>query len=188
MSQLVARILLAILMVPCATVVYTLVLVGYLEWGSRRDINGFMFGTLAAWAFIVIWWLLLWGRDVRWQSWRVIATALAFPLSVAVGAVPGLLGAQIVQDDFGMFIGGMTAVFVWLVLTVLIWRETTAERQARHRVGSSGRRSLRCPACDYDMAGLDRSVCPECGARYTVDELVGVQLEAAGGQLEDGAA
>ena len=32
-----------------------------------------------------------------------------------------------------------------------------------------------CPECGYSMNGLDNSACPECGRRYTLDELIGLQ-------------
>ena len=35
-----------------------------------------------------------------------------------------------------------------------------------------GRINLNCPDCGYVMVGLSESRCPECGARFTLDELV----------------
>ena len=40
------------------------------------------------------------------------------------GALVGM-----VEDSFGAFIGGVIAILFWLLGTVLIWRETTAERR-----------------------------------------------------------
>ena len=39
---------------------------------------------------------------------------------------------------------------------------------------------VRCPACDYRMVGLTESRCPECGAQYTLSELLAEVLDRAG--------
>lgn len=35
--------------------------------------------------------------------------------------------------------------------------------------------SVRCPSCSYSMNGLHECTCPECGARFTIDELLAAQ-------------
>jgi hypothetical protein len=64
---------------------------------------------------------------------------------------------------------------VWVLLTVLIWRETAGERIARLK--TAGSQIVSCPLCGYNMTGLIESRCPECGSRYTVDELLASQRE-----------
>src|SRR6185295_18227797 len=41
--------------------------------------------------------------------------------------------------------------------------------------GADGAVSVHCPRCGYSMSGLDAAACPECGARYTLDELIRAQ-------------
>jgi hypothetical protein len=42
-------------------------------------------------------------------------------------------------------------------------------------IGPGGVVNLHCPDCGYAMAGLYSSICPECGARRTLDALVRAQ-------------
>lgn len=34
---------------------------------------------------------------------------------------------------------------------------------------------VRCPTCDYSLVGLRDLRCPECGTRFTIDELIRAQ-------------
>ncbi len=75
--------------------------------------------------------------------------------------------------SFTMFIGGVLAMLFWLFVTVFLWRETTAERAAR--VGGAGSSAVTCPTCGYNLTGLAEARCPECGTRFTLDELLASQ-------------
>ncbi len=37
---------------------------------------------------------------------------------------------------------------------------------------AEGHPNVNCPGCGYSMVGLHQSRCPECGNRYTLDELL----------------
>lgn len=52
-----------------------------------------------------------------------------------------------------------------------------AHARARGREIIEGGIAVRvlCPRCSYSMSGLESSTCPECGARYTLDELIRAQ-------------
>ncbi len=39
------------------------------------------------------------------------------------------------------------------------------------------RSELTCPRCEYALNGLHVATCPECGQRYTIDELVNNAME-----------
>jgi DNA-directed RNA polymerase subunit RPC12/RpoP len=73
---------------------------------------------------------------------------------------------------FHMF-GTILAPLLWLIATVFIWRETPAERG--RRVRSAGNAGIACPTCGYNLTGLSESRCPECGNRFTLDELLAAQ-------------
>ena len=45
----------------------------------------------------------------------------------------------------------------------------------RRVVDRAGAVRVRCPDCGYSMVGLESTTCPECGVRYTVDELIRAQ-------------
>jgi len=41
-----------------------------------------------------------------------------------------------------------------------------------------------CPACGYNMTGLNLATCPECGAKYSLDELMAGQPEQQQSEIE----
>lgn len=172
MSQLLARIMLAIFMLPSATVVYVVTLMVV----ESRRIFSYPYRTYAmwfsagvvSWLFIALYWTLLWRSSIQWTPQRVSRTLFASAGAIAAGVVTGALLAPI-DDDFGFFIGTVVAPLVWLILTTLAWRETRAER------GAAGQAALTCPTCGYNLTGLQSARCPECGTLFTVDELISRQ-------------
>ena len=89
-------------------------------------------------------------------------------------ALTEFLGTSI--DKVGAIVyAGNVFCILWIVASTLAWRETKAERAAR--LCGRGDRLLPCPKCGYNLTGLRETRCPECGATYTVDELVGALVE-----------
>ncbi len=173
MSSLLARILLAIFMLPLAAVVYFVTIVAFIEatnWNQQEA--GFILAGAATWVFLAVFWCLLWLRTVRWAPWRIGWTVAAAAAAAALGAVLGLLMAA-VEEELGAFIGSVTTPILWLAFTVFVWRETGGERIARVR--AAGGTAIACPRCGYNMTGLRATSCPECGAHYTLDELLALQ-------------
>jgi hypothetical protein len=173
MSQLVSRILLAILMFPAAFLVYVGIAVPLGTRGGGPDLLVFLSASTVTGIFIVGWWVLLWRRSVRWTRGRVALTAFAVPIVLGPGLVIGAWAEDLVGEGFGAFLGGVTAIFSWLIATVFIWRETAEERAARIRAG--GPQTIVCPRCGYNLTGLRQTACPECGGTWTVDELLATQ-------------
>ena|GEM_PF-1427876 len=58
-----------------------------------------------------------------------------------------------------------------LLATMTVYRM----RRGKALFTAEGRVNLNCPSCGYCMVGLEQSRCPECGNRYTLDELVAKQ-------------
>ena len=79
-------------------------------------------------------------------------------------------------------LGGLAATVLWIIGTICIWRETAAERGAR--IARAGVGTLVCPNCGYNMTGLSEARCPECGNRFTIDELLASQPERAASAAE----
>ena len=173
MSRLMARIMLAVFMLPVSMLFYIFAFaVLYNSVMNRRETPCLLVTGLATAAFVGVYWVLLWRRSVRWTRPRVLGSIGIAPGAVAVGAAAGW-GMNIVEDDLVEFIFGPVITFAWLLGTVFVWRETKHERASR--LESSSGTSVVCPACGYNLTGLRGTTCPECGASYTVDELFASQ-------------
>ncbi|MBV8780233.1 MAG: hypothetical protein JO353_02440 [Phycisphaerae bacterium] len=188
MSQLVARILLTIFMLPAATVVYifTFVFNDRLGVGNREMID-FLISGATAWGFVIIYWLLLWRKGVQWNSTRALLTLLSALAAIGIGALLGFFAEEVVRfstGSFGAFLGTMAAPISWLILTVIVWRETPAERRQRIRAANGS--AIICPNCGYNLTGLNGTRCPECGSQFTLDELIASQPKAMDQEIEAG--
>ena len=178
MSRLVGRILLAILMFPLASVLYVVTFVGVGRWvnyqtvGAGYDATRFTVAGLVTWVGVAVYWCGLWRKSVPWTAWRRAGTSLAAVSAAVVGAAAAVAGNAFVNGDYGFwaFVAGTLAVGLWLVATVFLWRETPAERTAR-----AGPTSVACPLCGYNLTGLAEARCPECGGRFTLDQLLAAQ-------------
>jgi hypothetical protein len=194
MSQLIARILLAIFVIPLASLVYVVTTVqserwlrqwfvshNYYDYYQRVDRLSFALSGLIAWAFLATWWFLLWRKSVRWNGRRIGVTAA----SVLVAAAAGFFIASILNKSergFGDFVGSATAPLLWIVATIFVWRETANERATR--VDNTGRDAIICPTCGYNLTGLKDARCPECGTQFTLDQLLASQPGRASADLE----
>ena len=190
MSRLVSRILLSIFMFPLAGTFYAVVAVvmeqsmrysgGYAGYRAR-EVTMFLTAGVLTWVFVAIYWCLLWRTGVRWNSRRIVGTWIAAAGASAAGAVVGVLAAAMASGEasFGVFVGGVVAIMLWLIATIFLWRETTAERA--HRVTAATKSAITCPTCGYNLTGLTESRCPECGSRFTLDELLALQQQPGAG-------
>ena len=106
-------------------------------------------------------------------------------ISVFAALIPAVLVVAAIAtstrwygDDVYIVIGGMIWAPSWLALIALIWRETTAERG--ERLNQLGVGAITCPSCGYNLTGLKEARCPECGAQYTLDQLLASAVEQHG--------
>ncbi len=181
MTRLLSRILLTILMVPLAIAIFFSVMVPLIY---EREFRYILLSSYAAVTlFVVYYWLKLWRGDVRWTDRRIYATWLSAPAALLLGCLIGIAITFLFASfnryrgywDWDMFIvfAGLWTILLWLIFTVLLWRETPAERAERVRQNAGD--VLFCPKCGYNMTGLYESRCPECGTRYTLDQLAAAQ-------------
>jgi hypothetical protein len=176
LSRLIAVILLSVLMFPLAGVIYLLTFFTIVAINSfRREETGLVVGGIVTCIFIAVYWLTLWRKTVQWTPPRQTLTAVSGAVAVLVGLVIGfLMSAAINEDDieFIVFIASLISPLLWVFATILIWRETAAERAARLSQTASG---IVCPTCGYNLTGLTGTRCPECGTQFTLDQLVANQ-------------
>ncbi len=183
MSRLLARIMLALLMLPLATIVYMVVIITLHEMRifRRSDVTAFIITDMVAAAFVAGYWTLIWRKSVRWSPKRIRLTLIAAALAMIIGFGSGAI-MSFVDDTFGAFIGGVIAILLWLMFTVLIWRESKEERAAR--ISVSDIPAVVCPDCGYNLTGLRQTTCPECGSSYTINELLASQPGRESSEIE----
>jgi hypothetical protein len=176
MSRLVSRILLSMIMCPLATVTYMVVVI--LLDRSGNDNSTFIIADLVTWGFVALYWCLLWRQSVDWTGLRIGGTFLAAFGALLVGSVIGGVvdaAAFVGDESLGIFIGGIATISIWIAATIVIWRETSAERA--QRLKRANKSAITCPTCGYNLTGLSEARCPECGTKYTLDELMARQVK-----------
>jgi len=183
MSRLVQKILLSLILLPLSGIVYGSVTAFSVSiiLGFNNEQFAFVISGLTTWAFIAIYWILLWRRSVHWSKFRVVATILTVPLAVLVAVLIGS-PLRILDEGLATFVGSLTAIFLWVTATIFIWTETSRER--RERIGSNRPDVVSCPTCGYNLTGLRQLTCPECGDQFTLDELFAAQSSKANEELE----
>ena len=170
MTALLARILLAIIMFPLALCLYVLATILLDDWFGLRFVKACTYSNVLITLLVILYWIALWYRSIPWSNKRTFLTLLLSVACVVAGFVPGQLTQA---KDVEVFVGGFVAILAWLAFSVLIWRETPAERAERIRRAAGD--VLFCPKCSYNMTGLYESRCPECGSKYTLDQLFAAQ-------------
>lgn len=177
MTHLVARLILAMLILPITGAVFVLLFVLVIVPSSGAPTPA---RVLTLWTviylFVGAYWTLLWSSLVRWTARRITSTVLAAPASLFVGVLMGTfvhsaLGG--VPTAMAILVGGGVVPMCWVVATVFIWRETSRERI--ERLTRANRNVIVCPHCGYNLTGLNEARCPECGSRFTLDKLLAAQ-------------
>jgi hypothetical protein len=151
--------------------------------GGPPPIAGLVVLWVIIYVFIAAYWILLWREVVRWTPPRVRRTVLAALGALVSGGLFGLFLTAFALPELEMVVlmGGGLPPIVWVLATVLIWRETRHERLTR--LAATGGRAVICPLCGYNLTGLRDTRCPECGGHFTVDELVRAQAPDADADL-----
>lgn len=176
MTRTVARLILAMLLLPCTGAVFLLLMVIVVVGsgaGGRPAVSRLLLMWFLLYAFVATYWIVLWWDMVTWNRRRVALTAGATVLSLAIGcaiAIGCLAIYPALLPPPAVMIGGGTVPITWVLSTVLIWRETAAERLGR--LTAHGMPVIACPLCGYNLAGLTEAKCPECGASFTLEQIV----------------
>lgn len=179
MSQLIARLLLAMMLVPTSVAFFLLLVLALV---AMRGQPGW-FHVFAVWipvsAFVICYWLWIWKPVVRWSKSRIMLTVAAWVLAAAVSAGFGVMLGRFMREVFppACAAGALTQL-LWVLATIVIWRETNAERA--ERVRSVGAATVACPACGYNLTGLRETRCPECGASFPLEDLIAAQRDRLG--------
>ena len=184
MTATVARLVLAMLLLPVSGALFLILFAAVLARGAGPGPPA-VGRVVAVWVmvdlFIAAYWIALWHGVVRWDRRRVLWTAggtlLALLGGVAFALLCGALNPGLPAPLAALFGGGVVPI-AWVLITVLLWRETPRERFER-LAGLGPGRSVSCPVCGYSLAGLREARCPECGTHFTLDQLLAAQSHAA---------
>jgi hypothetical protein len=185
MSQLVSRILLTVLMFPSAVLILFISFIVLEDFPPLDDEEAMMVSGALTCGYMLVYWVMLWRRVVNWTSARLQRTFWSVFAAVVVGAVIGGMVAAIIRYNgglAGMMLGSLAGTVFWIIATIVVWRETPAERAAR--ISRAGADALVCPTCGYNLTGLREARCPECGAQFTLNELLAAQPGRADAEVE----
>jgi hypothetical protein len=180
MTATIARLILAMLILPATGAVFLLTFIAVLArsgGGGPPPLAAVAIVWTVVYTFVAIYWILLWRSTVKWTRARVRNTALAGLLALAGGvafAVALVVLSRAIPQGIALLLGGGGVPIVWVLATVLLWRETPAERVARMSTLVSNP-TVVCPVCGYNLSGLREARCPECGGIFTLDQLTASQ-------------
>lgn len=185
MTQLIARLVLAMLLLPFALLIFGGGMAVVASLGPGPPAGGFLITWIVTAIFVVVYWIGLWRSSVNWTQKRQTLTACCVLYGVVGAAVLyGILRnvAEIPKEPAILFSGCVFPV-AFVLSTVLLWRETPMERHLR--IASRGTDAVSCPTCGYNMTGLREARCPECGLSFTLDELLTSQRSDEQGELSE---
>jgi uncharacterized paraquat-inducible protein A len=189
MPRIIAKVLLAILMIPLAGLTYLIAkLIGeqFIRWrgvgNADYQIAIYVFCGTVTWLWVALYWVLLWRELVPLNPRRIVKSLEVAIFALVIAAVIGLALGALLQPPIGAFIASVLTPLFWLIATVFVWRESDAERGYRLNVPSN---SILCPKCKYNLTGLTELRCPECGTRFTLDGLLAAQPNRLVDELEE---
>lgn len=186
MTRIIARLVLAMLILPFAGIVFVAMFAADAGIAGRPDTEGVLVAWITTHLFVVIYWIGIWRSSVRWTQRRVVSTLGTVGLgamgaALAIGALRNF--AKIPMEPCVLF-GNAVFPLVFVFTSVHIWRESPAERF--ERTARRGVDTVACPICGYNMTGLREARCPECGAVFTLDELLTAQASERHEELPEG--
>lgn len=114
----------------------------------------------------------IWGRVRRART--IVRPSL---LTIGIGIVTILGGVaidELVRGDEEIVIGALALIAGGIVL--LLWLSPILRmQQGKPVVDADNQVDVHCPSCGYSLIGLRDLRCPECGTRFTIDELIRAQ-------------
>ena len=177
MTQTVARLLLSMLLIPMAMGLFVVVFAIQVQPSVRAPVGPVIVAWAAVYLFVGSGWIMIWRSAVKWTPRRSLGTVGAAVASILGGgsmfAFVHILNPRLPLTVLVLASGAIVPI-VWTLATVLLWRETPRERMTR--LESLGMRGIQCPICGYQLTGLSEARCPECGARFTLDQLFAAQM------------
>ena len=119
---------------------------------------------------LAVGWVIAWSPCVSWKprlAWLTGGLCLCFVVLATLAWLAGPVWDWINEEVAVSLV--FVAAGAYLIFTVHIWSK-------RPTPGVAGEFAPLCPDCGYNMTGLERARCPECGRAYTLDKLLAANL------------
>jgi hypothetical protein len=124
---------------------------------------------------LVLWLIALWRIWSPAQRVRPITRPVIGTVIVTAFTIPGLFAADHFigyDEEYAMAGIGLCSAAIVLLLWLAALHRLFKRRPVFDR---DNQVDVRCPTCNYSLVGLRDLRCPECGARFTIDELIRAQ-------------
>ena len=171
MSSIVSRLILALSFMASIPMVYFVIFFVVEETMFSRDRVALWVTDFVCFGYVTVGWILVWIWQVRWTALRAALTSMSLGICLIPAGLVFMVFYMLRRsmEEPGIIFGGMAWAICWFACTAFIWRETAGERALR--LAEFGVSAIACPRCGYNMTGLQKSVCPECGTGFTLDQL-----------------
>ncbi|HPF38597.1 MAG TPA: hypothetical protein P5081_04035 [Phycisphaerae bacterium] len=143
---------------------------GYYYFRVRDADLAITFAAASAAWLALLWWT--WRGQTRYDSmigpvvWTCVTAGAAITLGVAIDVF--------VRREEEFLIGA--TILMAVAMTFVIWmRYVNAMMKGKPVLGHDRQVNVTCPQCGYSLVGLNALRCPECGASFTIDELIRAQ-------------
>src|SRR5205085_11025197 len=125
MTRTIARLILAMLLLPCTGAVFLLLFLTLIvPTGRPPPVGRLVLMWSILYVFVGAYWIVLWHDMVPWNPRRIRLTVLATALALAGGfAVAFGIRAvnRQVPPPIAVLLGGGTVPITWVLSTVLVW-------------------------------------------------------------------
>jgi DNA-directed RNA polymerase subunit RPC12/RpoP len=173
MPHIIAKLLLAMVTMLGAPLLFLLIAI-MLDGQRLGEVTALAVGAIFSLTTFAIVWTWLWKDDVLWTKRRIGRTAWWAGLSLLTSTMVAFLFTSMMPrfyEEIFFCVAAGLCYMMWIVSSILCWRETKAERgSCISRLSGKGP-GVPCPTCGYDMTGLREAKCPECGSAFTLDQL-----------------
>src|SRR4051812_8689857 len=116
MTATIARLILAMLLLPATGAVFLLSFVAVIRPNGPPSVPRLLIVWFVVYSFVGIYWLALWWRTVRWSARRLLQTVGATVMALGIGVMVALLCFALGRGlpvQFAVLIGGGTVPIAW---------------------------------------------------------------------------
>src|SRR5438552_3203162 len=108
-TQMVARLVLAMLLFPTAGGAFIVILLSSIRRAGPPSVMGVVLDCVGIYLLVVVYWFLLWRSAVRWTGTRIVRTLAVTVLALIFGSTVGAVFAAMNQrlpPQFAVMAGG----------------------------------------------------------------------------------